>query len=468
MKKLIKNVFLLFLITVIISSVFSVPASAETVLTADIDFYKVNYDEVIQRTPYILNDGNWKKMISVAKAKNGVRIELTEAVKNIRVEAPPEVNMDGFHTVFSGLEGAQNSKLGFVFTQRKGYSAIFDQNVIDLLAWIPLAFILDTNAGTLTVRQGKAYHNSDNNINNFTIITSDNLKMANLRGKEWSFSLKLDVKDEANENDDVWKVSIAGESAIIENSKLFAVSSEIEYKNTYFALNCASETNNNFSLNWHTVHSGEATCADDPNSKKLLDAAKEVINKIDSVGEVTYEKGGLISEIRSTYDNMPYAMQSLIKNYETFCIKENAYSFVKRIAELEKVSLNSKEELFQIDDTFAKLSDEEKLNVTNYSDFVEYKKKYLEMATESILSEPYVIEKEVPAKSGSHTEITKTVDVEGETITKKITDTITTSGMDGTQYLWIIFTATGVILLGIASVFAVLFLKNRKRRMTNV
>lgn len=469
MNKFLKNLFVVFLtLFIILSSVGSVFASAESVATADMGFYGINYDDVIKVTPYITNDANWKKMISVEKIEQGLDIDFTDAVKNLRVEAPTEVNMDGFHAVFSGLSGATNTKIGFVFTQRQGYSAIFDQSVIDLLAWIPLAFVLDTNAGTLTVRQGKAYHNSDTNINNYIVITSDNLKMSNLKDKEWGFSLKLDVKDENNDNDDVWVINIAGETAVVEYSKLFAVSSEIEYEKTFFALNCANETNNNFSLLWHTFHSGEATCADDPSSKQLLDAAKGVINKIDSIGEVNYSKGDLISEIRSSYDNMPYSMQSLIKNYETFCIKESAYSIVKRIAEFGEVSLNSKDCIIEIDSDFSKMSEEEKLNVNNYSDFVEYKKKYLALEIESILSQPYIIEKEILVQSGKHTEITETVEVEGETTTKKITETVTTSGMDGTQYLWIIFTVTGAVILIMATVFVVMFIKNRKRSMTNV
>lgn len=466
MKKLMKKAFVLLLIVSIISSVFSVSVFAESLKTADLDFYAVNYDEIVKRTPYMTN-GVWKTMLTPTKIDNGIRLEFKEAVKNLRAEAYDSVSMDGFHAVFSGLEGAEGTKIAFTFTQRQAYSAYFDQTVIDILAWIPLAFVLNTEAGTLDVRQGKAYHNNDNNVNFYTAIKSDSLKMDSLKNKEWDFSLKLDEKDLTDENDDEWIISIAGESASVSKSHLFATSCEIDYKKCFFAINSVNEMHNNFSVNWHTVHSGDNTCADNPESQKLLDAAKVIINKIDTIDTVTYDKGELISSIRTTYDNMSFSMQTLIKNYETFCIKEKAYSFVKKIAELETVSLDSESVINDIDNDFAKLSDEEKLNVTNYSDFVEYKKSYLKLATDKALSETYTIEKEIPVKSGSHTEITNTVDVEGETIVKKVTETVTTSGMDGSQYLWIIFTGAGIILLILAAVFIVLFLKNHKRRKNN-
>ena len=161
---------------------------------------------------------------------------------------------------------------------------------------------------------------------------------------------------------------------------------------------------------------------------------------------------------------MPRATKTLIKNYNNFVTKENAYNIVKQIAQLGKATENSLKTIEKIDKEFAALEAIEKVEVTNYNDFISYKADYQKIMLNELVNRENIIEKDVYINSGENKEIITTVDVDGGTNTVKKTNTITTSGLDGTQYLWIIFTAAGSLLAVIAAVFLIAFIRNKKRR----
>lgn len=441
----------------------ALPASASGSSSVDYNYYGITYDEVTSSISSIKGDSFWQKHMAFEETEKGVRIGFVNAVMNMRVEAPAALALDGMHAVFSQLSGDANTKFAFVLTQRQQYSAYLDSST-DVLAWLPAAIILDTATGEVTVNAAKAYHKNNNSIISTKILQSDNLKMSALSEKEWDISFKLDDKSTDDENDDEWIILVAGETASVKSSLLIDKTSELDPLELYLAISCWNASGNNFSFVWQSVHGGKSTCADDPSSHQQLENADKMITAINSIGAVTYDKGALITSIRETYDNIPNSVKSFIKNYNVFKIKETAYSFVKEIAELNAPSADALSFIKDFDGRFSNLSDEIKNEITNYNTYTEYKNKCLSLAGKAALDKPYIIETEKTVKSGTDTQITNYVDVDGVTKTNNVTKTLTTSGRDGTQYLWIIFTATGVILLAAAATAVVLKIRDKKRR----
>ena len=458
------RIFLCLCLTVsILCSQLGVIVSASTISTKDREYYAVDTEELAATMPSIRNDSFWKSRMSVTAVEDGAQIRFNDAVRNMRAEAPGAYNLDGLHAVFSGLDGSANTQMAFMITQRKTFSD-YKGTALDILAWIPAAVVLNTESGTITVYAAKAFHDKNNTEIITQIVQDDRLKLENLKEKEWSVRFRRDTLGTDDESDDEWIITIADVSARIKATLLIDRTSEMNYKEIYFALNAWRVEGNRFSIIWNTVHGGQSTCADDPASIPLLEKASSMIRDIDSIGAVTYDKGEMISNIRNTYDGFSDNMKTFIRNYETFVRKENAYAVVKKIGDLKTPSLDSKEAIETIDEEFRNLKADEKVEVSNYDVFISFKKAYLSLVVSEITNRPNIIEKEGVVKSGSDTQITNYVDVDGGTITEKITKTVKTTGRNGTQYLWIIFTATGILLAGITTAFLVAFFAGRRRR----
>ena len=445
-----------------ILSVCIIPAKAATITTKDVLYYNTTYDLVVNSINSILKDEAWKRWIKVSEAENGTKIEWKNAVRNVRVESGMEesVNLDGFHAVFSELSGSDDTSIGFTFVERRQYSDFIDVPMQNNLARLPLVINLDMKTGSVYVYTAKAFHTQNNEVYKTTVIeNNDNLKYAALAGKQWEFRVDY------NKDSEKWIIDIAGEKAIVEYEKFFDVTSEIDYTKVYFAVNAWKPGNNNFSLVWNTQHGGDSACADEPSSQGLLNAASNLIKEIDSIGAVTANKGEKIKNIRTLYDNMPRTTKTLIKNYNIFVIKENAYNVVSEIDKLKTPTALSGKEIAKIDEAFAKLLNEEKIEVTNYNKFIDYKTQYQKLKLKELTESENVKTEDVYITTDTiETNLTTENEVDGGTNVTKKTNTITTSGLDGTQYLWIIFTVAGGLLAALAAIFVIVFIKNKKRR----
>jgi len=462
MKKLsIKRIVTFIVILCLLFSFGTFQINAVEITTKDINYYNTSHDSVVKSISSILNDASWKSWVKVSEAENGTKIEWKNAVRNVRVEGGTDsVNLAGFHAVFSELSGSEDTSIGFTFTERQGYSDFIDIPLQNQLARLPLVINLDMKTGSVIVYTAKAFHTQNNNVIRTTVIeNNDNLKYSALAGKQWEFRVDYDKETEK------WVIDVAGEKAYVDYSVLFDITSEIDFTKVYFCINAWKSGNNNFSLVWNSFHGGDSACADDPSSQGLLNSATNLIKDIDNIGVVTADKGEKIESIRLLYDNMPRATKTLIKNYNKFEIKENAYRLVEQIDSLDKVSEESLKFIQKIDKEFAALKNEEKKEVSNYNNFIRYKADYQKLMLKELANRENVIEKDVIVSSkGEDTEITTVIDVDGGTKTTKKTNTITTNGLDGTQYLWIIFTVSGALLAVIAAVFVIALIKNKKRR----
>lgn len=75
----------------------------------------------IESSNQSLNDPNWLKWLSVGDAEEaGVSCSWNDAVRNVRVQFPGEMNMDGFHAVFRNLEYTKGV-IAFTFCERYMY-----------------------------------------------------------------------------------------------------------------------------------------------------------------------------------------------------------------------------------------------------------------------------------------------------------------------------------------------------------
>ena len=110
------------------------------------------------------------------------------------------------------------------------------------------------------------------------------------------------------------------------------------------------------------------------------DAIEDTINKINAIGEVTYQSGDAISAARSAFDALDYAQKAKIYNLETLLVAEIKYRDIKAnydaavpvieaIAPIENmnIDLDSGDMISSVRAKYDALSEEQKAYVSNYS-----------------------------------------------------------------------------------------------------
>lgn len=454
------------------SGLFSI--RAEETLSADYKYYPLKLEEVQNTIRSITNDASWRKWVRVTEAEKGINIAWKAAVKNVRVASPLLLSLSGTHAVFSDLKaGSGGCQIGFTFSTRAAYGDYITDPKNNPLASLPLVFALNTQSGTVTCFAAKALNLENNHVISKQVYQSDQLKTEALSGKEFSLEFKIISGDTPETN--IWQVMLAGEKFTLPQSDMIDVSSSFDPTVCYMTVNAWNAGGSNtMSINWQSLHGGALTCSDKPESKPLLDGADALIKRIAAIKSVEPSTGKEIQIIRATYDAMPENQKFFIKNYAAFVQMENAYGVVEQIASIKSVTGDSGEILGDIDTAYAALTDDEKRLVTNYSTFCAWKKRYLQILTKQLFEKEFFT---VSTVSGSPEIIRKnetvletvdrTVDVDGGTKVKTVTNHVNVSGKNGMQYLWIPITAAAVLLSGMATWFLIVFIKRKKARELN-
>ena len=89
----------------------------------DVNYYAYTADEIENSIPSIKNNANWRVKVLVEEAeKQGVQVDFRAATRNMRVEIPVKVSLDGLHGVFSDLQVTGNPEIAFIITERQAYS----------------------------------------------------------------------------------------------------------------------------------------------------------------------------------------------------------------------------------------------------------------------------------------------------------------------------------------------------------
>ena len=114
--------------------------------------------------------------------------------------------------------------------------------------------------------------------------------------------------------------------------------------------------------------------------KAYQDAIDDTINKINAIGEVTYQSGDAISAARNAFDALDYAQKAKIYNLETLLVAEIKYRDIKAnydaavpvieaIAKIENmnIDLDSGDRISSVKAKYDALSEEQKAYVSNYS-----------------------------------------------------------------------------------------------------
>ena len=467
-RKYLKSIILYILLAAfLVSGILGV--KAENALSVDYKYYFVKLSDVEKTLPSIVNDANWRSWISVTEAKKGIHIDWKAAVKNVRVASPLELSLDGTHAVFSDLKtGSGGCMLGFTISSRAAFGDYITNPAANPLAALPMVLALNTKDGTVTSFAAKSINLESTNVIKKQVYQSENLKTENLSGKE--FGLSFDIVSGDSPNNYMWQVTLAGESFTLPHSDMIDASSSLDINSCYMTVNAWNEAGTNtMSLNWQSLHGGKLTCADKKESKSLLQGADALIKRISAITSVKPSVGKEIKSIRKTYDAMPDNQKFFIENYESFVRKENAYGVVKKIAEIKSVTANSQEVFSEIDKAYSALTDTEKKLVTNYKDYTALKKKYFKILMNDLYNQKdYKIntltgEPEIIEENETVTEtVDKTVDVDGGTTTKTITNHVNITGKNGTQFLWIPITAASVLLAGMATWFLIVFIKRKR------
>ena len=472
MKKIIKCTlaFLLCLAQVFVYT-DTISAAGET-QSKDHVYYSYTGEEIEKSISSITRDSYWGQHIFVSDAnEQGAKVEWEKAERNMRVEIPKQISLNGAHGVFSDLEVSGNSKLAFMVTKQQQYSDYVMSTTHNVLAFLPFALAIDFQTGTVTCYTSKAFTTVDSSMPAHVVHQSDNLKAENLAGKQWEIRFnKLDDGDD-DDNNDKWKIILAGEEFTVPESYIMLASAEMDLTRCYFGVNCWDTGGNTLSVVINSFHSGENACADDPANESLLQAAADTVKYIDQVTEITYDMGTEINKMYTEYKNMSPAMQSMITNSSRLEDIYSVYRVIEKIHDIGEVKLSSKETLDFTYNLYAGLSDELKAEVSNFEEFTVAQEKYLKLklAEETSGSEDATAREEVNyiykdrVTTVKLDDVTETKKVDGGMETVKVSKDVITEGSDGTQYLWIVFTVAGAVLLLVAGTFLLLHLKDKRK-----
>ena len=461
--KMMKCVSAFLLCGLLVASTVTFAAEGKT---KDATYYSYTVDDIKNSIPSIVN--SWSSFVTITEDETqGVKVQWKSATRNMRVEIPKILSLDGMHAVFSDLQVTGNSKIAFVFTERAMYSDYVTNMNANALARLPFALSLDFVNGKVTAHAGKAYTVVDSEIVEKVVYQSDNLKAENLADKQWSLSFKRVT----GETEAQWKITIAGETFTVLEKDMKTLSSQIDFNQCYMAITAWDAGANNISLVINSCHSGANTCADDPANASLLKTAADTMASINQIDEITYESGKKIVELYDLYSNMPVAMQSLITNSDELMEAYSIYQIVKQIHELGTITLDSQNKLNEVYEAYNALSDEQKLRVSNLDTFMNAKAKYLKLqlgeyvtASDKTKDEVnYIYEDRIINNVGEDVE--QIVDVDGGMETTTIEKNITTIGGNGTQYLWIMYTAAGVVALAATLTYYLLRKKDKKVKL---
>ena len=280
--KIIKRLIALVLVGILFVHTI---VHAEDNSSKDIDYYAYTAEEIENSVPSIIK--SWRAQILVEEAEEqGVRVNWKGAERNVRVEIPIKLSLDGVHAVFSDLQVTGSPELAFVFTERQEYSDYVTDPKFNALARLPFAVSINFDTGEVTCHTAMALSRYDEKIAagqpvNTVVGQSEKLKAEDLSGKRWD--LRVERVDADN-----WEISIADEKFAVREADILDATSEIDLGNCYMAVNAWARTRNIMSLVINSCHSGESTCADDPANAKLLQTAKDTMAKISKINKITY------------------------------------------------------------------------------------------------------------------------------------------------------------------------------------
>lgn len=457
-KKLIKRIMALVLVGMLL---IPTTAFAQDSPSKDVSYYAYTAEEIENSVPSIKK--SWKSQLLVEEAeKQGVKVNWRGSERNVRVEIPVILSLDGAHAVFSDLQVTGGYELAFVFTERQEYSDYVTDPEHNALARLPFALSINFMTGEVTCHTAMALSRYDEKIAanqnvNVVIGQSDKLKAENLVDKRWD--LKFNRVDT-----DTWEVSIANEKFKLAETDILDATSEIDLSRCYMAVNAWARGKNIMSLVINSCHSGENTCADDPANAKLLKTAINTMKRIDKISKITYKNGKTITELYNLYSNMPTSMQSLITNSDELMDAYLVYQVVEQIHNLGTITLDSEETVNKVFDAYNALPDRLKVRVSNLDQFTKAQTKLIKLKLKEYVSKPDEVNKIYKDRVTTITseDVEQVVDVDGGIETTTINNYVTTTGGDGTQYLWIMFVVAGVVVLATAGTFFFLRRKSKK------
>ncbi len=245
---------------------------------------------------YAMGGNHWGSAITVSDTVGGgMHFEFNNSGVDMRQGVNKGVALDGLHAVFKGLNFTSSAKsIAFYLADKgeAGYSSIFEN---------PLALVLNTNAGTLSVINAE-------NAEIVIIPENDNLKYANIANIEWSMKM-------AKNEDGSYTVNVAGAEGTITADMLNCVSLT-QTEEVYFTI-CAWDWSASTvgGFDFISLHGGNNACVDDLSEEDFQEVLS-VIEAIDAIGYVTKEDTDAVNAAMLAYVSLTDVQKSCVTNYD--------------------------------------------------------------------------------------------------------------------------------------------------------
>ncbi len=292
------------------------------VLTTTYDMHLYGLDAT-----YAMGYNHWGSSVKVTNSfGGGMHFEWKNCGTNMRQGVNRSVQLDGLHATFTGLNlvGA-NKAIAFYFADMDSQESYTQFYYDPANNYLPLALILDTTAGKLSVAYADETSVSSMDAKYDELATSDNLKIANLKDKEWEMNFSKNP-------DGSYKVTVAGVEGTITKAMIERCNKLTQTEDVYITVTPWGAGING-SLDILSLHDGTVACANALSSLEM-EQVFAVIEKIESIGTVTKDSLSDIESAEALYNALNDTQKGCVTNFNSLSAARYRYDSLTNAKEI--------------------------------------------------------------------------------------------------------------------------------------
>ena len=307
-------------------------------------------------TDDLMGTNHWGSNLTYANGeKGGVHFKWAPGGTDVRMGIDRAMALDGLHLVFDGLKITSGSTMAFYLAD------LFDFDWAEMYSQFtngsPLALLLDTSAGTLSVAW-----RDDGGTKTQVLIQSSSLTYGMLS------QVQFDLKITKNADDDNYTVRVLDATGTITPEMLARAKNLTKLDQVYLTV-CPWGQNVNMEYTLRALHGGDTVCADEIGEaqKEQLDAVVALIDAVyNERGQIDAASGAKIDKAWAAYGELPEELRSVVSNLARLNTADEVWMVVDAIENIGTVTLDSKEDITVLRAEYKALGPEKRPLVGNY------------------------------------------------------------------------------------------------------
>ena len=276
---------------------------------------------------YAMGYNHWGSSVKVTNTiGGGMHFEWKNCGTNMRQGINRSIQLDGLHATFTGLDlvGA-NKAIAFYFADMDSQES-YTQFYYDVANnYLPLALILDTTAGKLSIAYSDETSVSSMDAKYDVLATSDALKIANLKEKEWDMNFSKNP-------DGSYKVTVAGVEGTITKAMIERCNKLTQTEDVYITVTPWGSGISG-TLDILSLHDGTVACANTLSSTEM-EQVFAVIEKIKNIGTVTKDSLPDIESAEALYNALNDTQKKCVTNFNSLSAARYRYDSLTNSKEI--------------------------------------------------------------------------------------------------------------------------------------